>query len=58
MPTDIQEQIERRRERARAEILKIANKGNHPVFSIFEVSSVSKTTTQKTKSIPARLSVF
>lgn len=42
MPTDIQEQIERRRERARAEILKIVNKGNHPVFSLFEVSSVSK----------------
>jgi superfamily II DNA or RNA helicase len=42
MPTDIQEQIERRRERARAEILKIANKGSHPVFSLFEVSSVSK----------------
>jgi superfamily II DNA or RNA helicase len=42
MPTDIQEQIERRRERARAEILKIVNKGDHPVFSLFEVSSVSK----------------
>ena len=42
MPSDIQEQIERRRERARAEILKIVNKGNHPVFSLFEVSSVSK----------------
>jgi len=42
MTTDIQEQIERRRERARAEILKIINKGNHPVFSVFEVSSVSK----------------
>ncbi len=42
MTTDIQEQIERRRERARAEILKIVNKGNHPVFSVFEVSSVSK----------------
>ena len=42
MPTDIQEQSERRRERARAEILKIANKGNHPIFSVFEVSSVSK----------------
>jgi superfamily II DNA or RNA helicase len=41
MPTDIQEQIERRRERARAEILKIANKGSHPVFSLFEVSSIS-----------------
>lgn len=42
MTTDLQEQIERRRERARAEILKIVNKGNHPVFSLFEVSSVSK----------------
>lgn len=41
MPTDIQEQIERRRERAREEILKIANKGSHPVFSLFEVKSVS-----------------
>lgn len=41
MPTDIQEQIERRRERAREEILKIANKGSHPVFSQFEVKSVS-----------------
>lgn len=41
MPTDIHEQIERRRERARAEILKIANKGSHPVFSQFEVKSVS-----------------
>lgn len=42
MTTDIQEQIERRRERARAEILKIVNKGSHPVFSVFEVSSTSK----------------
>jgi superfamily II DNA or RNA helicase len=42
MTSDIQEQIERRRERARAEILKIVNKGSHPVFSLFEVSSVSK----------------
>lgn len=42
MLSDIQEQIERRRERARAEILKIVNKGDHPVFSVFEVSSVSK----------------
>jgi superfamily II DNA or RNA helicase len=41
MSTDIQEQIERRRERARGEILKIANKGSHPVFSQFEVKSVS-----------------
>ncbi len=44
MTSDIQEQIERRRERARAEILKIVNKGSHPVFSLFEVSSVSKST--------------
>ncbi|MEW5940479.1 MAG: DEAD/DEAH box helicase [Chloroflexota bacterium] len=41
MTTNIQEQIERRRERARAEILKIANKGSHPVFSQFEVKSIS-----------------
>ena len=41
MESDIQEQIERRRERAREEILKIANKGSHPVFSLFEVKSVS-----------------
>lgn len=41
MPTDLQEQIERRRERAREEILKITNKGSHPVFSLFEVKSVS-----------------
>jgi superfamily II DNA or RNA helicase len=41
MPTDIQEQIERRRERAREEIQKIVNKGSHPVFSQFEVKSVS-----------------
>ena len=41
MPTDIQEQIERRRERAREEILKITNRGSHPVFSQFEVTSIS-----------------
>jgi superfamily II DNA or RNA helicase len=41
MPTNIQEQIERRRERARDEIQKIVNKGSHPVFSQFEVKSVS-----------------
>jgi hypothetical protein len=44
MPSDIQEQIERRRERARIEILKIVNKGSHPVFSFFEVGTVSKST--------------
>jgi hypothetical protein len=41
MTTDLQEQIERRRERAREEILKITNKGSHPIFSQFEVKSVS-----------------
>jgi hypothetical protein len=41
MPTNIQEQIERRRERAREEIQKIVNKGSHPVFSQFEVKSIS-----------------
>ena len=34
-------QIERRRERAREEIKKIVNRGNHPLFSQFEVTSIS-----------------
>ncbi len=41
MPTDLQEQIERRRQRSQEEILKVANKGSHPLFSQFEVKSVS-----------------
>ncbi|MEW5868857.1 MAG: DEAD/DEAH box helicase [Chloroflexota bacterium] len=41
MPTDIQEQIQRRRQRALEEITKITNKGNHPVFSLFDVKSIS-----------------
>ena len=41
MPTDISVQIERRRQRAREEITKIANKGSHPLFSQFDVTSVS-----------------
>jgi superfamily II DNA or RNA helicase len=41
MPTDIREQIERRRQRALEEITKVANKGNHPLFSLFEVTSIS-----------------
>jgi superfamily II DNA or RNA helicase len=41
MPSDINEQIERRRQRARDEITKVVNKGNHPLFSLFEVSSIS-----------------
>ncbi len=34
-------QIERRRERAREEIKKVVNQGNHPLFSLFEVTSIS-----------------
>jgi SNF2 family DNA or RNA helicase len=41
MPTDLQEQIERRRQRAQEEIQKVTNKGSHPLFSQFEVKSVS-----------------
>jgi superfamily II DNA or RNA helicase len=41
MPTDLQEQIERRRQRSQEEILKISNRGSHPLFSQFEVKSVS-----------------
>ncbi|HZD56659.1 MAG TPA: DEAD/DEAH box helicase, partial [Anaerolineales bacterium] len=41
MPSDINEQIERRRQRARDEITKVVNKGNHPLFSPFEVTSIS-----------------
>ena len=41
MPTDIRVQIERRRQRALEEITKVANKGHHPLFSLFEVTSIS-----------------
>lgn len=41
MPNNIQEQIERRRQRGAEEIAKIGNKGPHPVFSTFEVTSKS-----------------
>ena len=43
MPSDTQreKQIERRRERAREEIVKVVNRGNHPLFSLFEVTSIS-----------------
>ncbi|HIP97071.1 MAG TPA: helicase Snf2 [Anaerolineae bacterium] len=37
----IEEQIERRRQRAQEEIVRISNQGTHPVFSTFEVTSVS-----------------
>jgi hypothetical protein len=41
MPTDIREQIERRRQRALEEITKVVNQGEHPVFSTFAVTSQS-----------------
>ncbi len=41
MPTDIREQIARRRQRALEEITKVVNQGAHPVFSTFAVSSQS-----------------
>ena len=43
MPSDTQRetQIERRRERAREEITEVVNRGNHPLFSQFEVTSIS-----------------
>jgi hypothetical protein len=41
VPSDINEQIERRRQRGRDEIIRVENKGNHPVFSLFEVLSLS-----------------
>jgi superfamily II DNA or RNA helicase len=43
MPSDTsrETQVERRRERAREEIKKVVNRGNHPLFSLFEVTSIS-----------------
>jgi hypothetical protein len=41
MPSSISVQIDRRRQRALKEITRIANKGNHSVFSVFEVFSLS-----------------
>lgn len=43
MPIDTlrETQIERRRERAREEIKKVVNRGSHPLFSQFEVTSIS-----------------
>jgi len=37
-----QEQLDRRRKRGMEEIAKIVNKGQHPVYSTFEVTSTSK----------------
>ncbi len=41
MPSTIQTQIERRQQRAREEITKVVNQGHHPLFSVFEVTSLS-----------------
>ena len=41
MSSSISIQIDRRRQRAVKEITRIANKGNHSIFSLFEVSSSS-----------------
>lgn len=40
-PTSRETQIERRRQRALEEITKIINRGNHPLFSQFDVTSTS-----------------
>ena len=40
-PEMLTEQIERRRKRGMEEIIKVVNKGNHPVYSSFEVISTS-----------------
>jgi superfamily II DNA or RNA helicase len=38
----LQEQIERRRKRGMEELTKIVNRGRHPVYSTFEVDSISE----------------
>jgi superfamily II DNA or RNA helicase len=38
----LQEQIERRRKRGLEELTKIVNRGRHPVYSTFEVASISE----------------
>ncbi|MBS1253406.1 MAG: Replicative DNA helicase [Anaerolineales bacterium] len=37
----IQQQIERRRKRGKGELKRIVNKGHHPIYSTFEITSVS-----------------
>lgn len=37
----VQEQIERRRKRGQEDLKKIVNKGSHPIYSLFEVTSTS-----------------
>ncbi len=59
MPSDIdmlQEQIDRRRKRGLEEIARIVNKGQHPVYTTFEVSSTSERTySVQVRSLTARL---
>ena len=57
MPTNINLQIERRRQRAREEITKIVNKGSHPLFSQFEVGSILPAQLIGLKSIPSMNSI-
>ena len=38
----LQEQIERRRKRGKQDLAKIVNRGQHPIYSTFEVTSTSE----------------
>lgn len=52
----LQEQIERRRKRGAEELAKIVNRGRHPVYSTFEVTSASEQTyTVQIRSLTERL---
>lgn len=52
----LQEQIERRRKRGVGELAKIVNRGRHPVYSSFEVTSASEQTyTVQIRSLTERL---
>jgi hypothetical protein len=39
--SEIQKQIERRQQRALEEIVRVTNRGRHPLFSPFDVVSIS-----------------
>ncbi len=52
----LQEQLDRRRKRGMEEIAKIINQGQHPVYSTFQVTSISKRTyTVQIRSLTDRL---
>ncbi len=52
----LQEQLDRRRKRGLEELARIANQGQHPVYSTFEVTSTSERTyTVKIRSLTERL---